>query len=338
MSMPILKVPMDYYRATKKNPIETARNIFSIPVGTVTPFLNADAVSACIDKDMPNPFNPETWIFDDDFYCKDTYARYMHIDYGQKINATGISMCHIVDFKKVVRVYKDDSGEIESQTILPVFKFDFIAKIYAPVGGEVLLPDIRELIIYELSRRGFNLKLISYDGFGSLESVQILVNEGYACDRLSIDRTATKLVVDYSLPNKVKRITTHGNYLAAWNALKEAFYDKRIICPYIEALDEAIKHAERRIHGSKVTIESSSASLTLDLLESMAGSVFNAMNNEPYTEFDESEISSEADMKAAAFYKEVRGDITNIIDEENVYSLTKDGDEEWSSLENFYPY
>jgi len=252
-------------------------------------------------KELNNPFDSKILQFDDDFICTDNIPRYMHVDLGLKHDAMGVSMTHVSGWKKVL--VREDVN-IETEQELPIIKFDFIGKIKPEGGGEELyIADVRELIINELSRRGFKIRLATFDRFASHESLQILIAEGYAIDRLSLDRTTAYVIVDYKKPSRTRRVSTGGNYMAAWQSLKNALTDKRVIFPYNEDFVEEAKHAEKRIKGSKVTIDCQSSSLSLDLLESMAGSIFNATNNESDVLLLEEDIVTERDKRYASFYK-----------------------------------
>ena len=260
-----------------------------------------NAVQDSIDFEAINPFDSERIIFDDDFYCDDDIPRYMHVDLGLKHDAIGISMTHVSDFKKIKILDTDVVTEVD----MPFFKFDFVGKIKATGGEELFIADVRELIIHEIVRRGFNLKIVTFDRFASLETSQLLVNEGFAVGSLSLDRTTSAIFVDYSRPMKTRSESTKGNYLAAWSAYKDAITDRRIKIPYLPDYEEEAKHAERRIKGARVTIDCQSSALSLDLLESIAGSVFNAMNNEKNYILNEDDIVNDADRKAALFYSNI---------------------------------
>ncbi len=197
-----------------------------------------------------------------------------------------------------------DTGR-ESEVKLPYVKFDFLGKLFAPVGGMIDLADIREMVIYELARRGFNIKLISFDKYNTLESVSILVNDGYACDSLSIDRTMCKLIVDYNKPNKVKRVSTNGAYVAAWDALRESLVNNRVIMPYHPDFENEARHAEKRIMGAKTVVNCQSSTLSLDLLEAMAGAIYNTINNETHVDLKFDDIDTEDDKRASMFYKDM---------------------------------
>lgn len=331
--MPIIKIPYDFYGRFNSDPYESCRNILSIPLGAVSPFFeNIENVKRCIDSSLLNPFNDSFVVFDDNFICTDDFPRYMHIDLSAKHDGTGISMAHVVGFKDVV---SRDDPDVESYVRLPIIQFDFVGKLVAESGTELLISDIREMVINELSRRGFNIRLITFDRWGSIETIQTLSREGYATDVLSLDRTSAMLIVDYDKPNRVRRESTRGNVLAAWNSLKDAITDGRVTFPFHPAIETEAKHAERRIKGSRVMIDCQSSSLTLDLLESMAGTIYNCTNNEHEFMMSDKEIVNDADIAASSFYKDIgRSQDTNIFDSElvdNFYSNLnpKEDDSEW---------
>ena len=300
--MPIIKIPYDYYQRFDTDPYESCRNILSIPLGAVNPFFKSfDSVKRCIDFDKMNPFDSYTMTFDNDFIASNKIPRYMHIDLAIKRDSIGVSMAHVSHFVDVLR---EHDGK-KMYTKLPHIVFDFIGKITADKGEELLISDVRDLIINELDRRGFRIRLLSFDKYASTQLIQTLSNEGYAVDVLSLDRTSSMLIVDYSKSNRVRRESTKGNILAAWNCLRDAMIEGRITTPYIPALEEEIRHAERRIKNGKIKIECQSSSLSLDLLESMAGTCYNTTNNEKEIQLNEDDVFTQEDIKGYEFYKDI---------------------------------
>ena len=69
-------------------------------------------------------------------------------------------------------------------------------------------------VFYELHELGIEFGKISYDSWGSHESIRILQSQGYEAEHLSVD------------------ITTRP-----YAALKEAIYDKRLLCYYVPKLE-----------------------------------------------------------------------------------------------------
>ena len=211
----------------------------------------------------------------------------MHIDLGLKKDAVGISMCHAPNFEErtITQVYAEEL--VNEKVSLPYIKFDFLGRIKANKGEEILLSKIRE-IIYDIQRRGFYLALITFDGFQSVDSLQILRSQGFKVGRLSIDRTATKLVLDKRAKDGsgLTRKSTEGQTMGAMQALKDALYDDRLLIPYHEYWVKEALGAEIDYKKNKVDHKPRG---TNDLLQSMAGSIYNLINNEfdyqdPYEE------------------------------------------------------
>jgi hypothetical protein len=62
-------------------------------------------------------------------------------------------------------------------------------RITAADGKEVKFKDVRALI-YKLTELGYTIKMITFDGWQSLDSRQILEEKGYKTDYQSVDRTS----------------------------------------------------------------------------------------------------------------------------------------------------
>jgi hypothetical protein len=211
----------------------------------------------------------------------------MHIDLGLKKDAVGISMCHAPNFEDRVIQDIEFQGVKTRNVRLPYIKFDFLGRVKASRGEEILLSEIRE-IIYDLHRRGFYIALLTFDGFQSVDSIQILRNQGYKVGRLSIDRTATKLILDKHARSEdgIRRVSTEGQIMGAMQSLKDALYDNRMSIPYHEYWSKEAIGAEIDYKKNKVDHNPRG---TIDLLQSMAGSVYNLVNNEIEYDFRDDE-------------------------------------------------
>ena len=172
---------------------------------------------------------------------------------------------------------------------LPHINFDFLGRVSAAKGEEILLSDIRE-IVYQIQRMGFYLGLITFDGFQSVDSIQILRNQGFKVGRLSIDRTATKLILDKrsTTGDGLSRKSTEGQTMAAMQALKDALYDERLSIPAHEYWKREAIGAEIDYKKNKVDHKPRG---TIDLLQSMAGSIYNLVNNEREYTTEEANIN-----------------------------------------------
>lgn len=305
----ILRIPNFYLQDFKSDPYESSRNICSIPMGALSPlFRDINQLrERLIDKSMVNPFDKDSWTFDEGYDDSEGVNRYIHVDIGQKRDSLGISMVHVSDWKEITKIKKGEGKKVDN---LPCFIVDFLAKIdpRSQVGGEIDVTDIRELIIYKLRELGFFLNLITYDRFGSLESIRILKNEGFNVGKLSLDRTSSFPLVDYDRDDNIKYESTKGNYSAAWDNFVDAVNQGRISMPYNSEFFHEAKHAEKLKKGNKIKIDAPNNALTLDLMESVAGSIFNAMNNEYEGGTSVEDIETEEDRKDRGFYEQFSND------------------------------
>lgn len=281
-----VKIPLSLKPNFLRDPENFIRDIAAISTESVNPFIRRkDKILEWEEssKKIINPFDEEAMVFDEDFYADSPFNRYMHIDLGVVKDAVGISMCHIPFFiDRRVKVTGPNGLEDRVDRV-PFVAFDFVGRIKANQGEEIVLSEVRQ-IIYELTNLGFYIDLITYDGFQSVESIQTLRNQGYRAARLSIDRTATKVLSIKQKEDKqgksnygIRRESTDGNILAAWEAIKELIYDNRIDTPYHPILFKEARGLQEDRKKMKIDHPPKGSS---DLIQSVAGSAFNAINNE----------------------------------------------------------
>jgi len=87
------------------------------------------------------------------------------------------------------RLGLDTSAYLDSEPEAPSkgIEVDLALQIVAPVGGEIIFADVRNLIYRLKDQLGFNLAFVSYDGFESTDSIQQIQLHGIACERISVD-------------------------------------------------------------------------------------------------------------------------------------------------------
>lgn len=275
----VLEVPVEFEESVRTDPSEFLRKFASIPQQAISAFFDdLEKVRACIDFERQNPFDAETFTFTEEFLDikPSNEPRYMHIDLAKSRDAVGISMCHID------RWISTPSMKVDS---IPFVDFDFMGRIVSKRGEDILLSNIRENIIYRLRDRGYNIALITFDRFQSLDMIQILRDEGFIVTNLSIDRTANYPVVDYDSTDNFKKINTNGAYIAPMIALKNCMSAKAMGVPvYLSDPVDGVTWLERECSQAEFDITKNkidhSSVGTNDLLQSVAGSLFNLLNNE----------------------------------------------------------
>ena len=104
---------------------------------------------------------------------------FAHFDLSSKKDATGVAVVHLDQIKKK-------------------FVLDLALQIPVPPGGELEIMRSRGYI-QELRNRGFYFRMVTFDGWQSLESMQNLRREGIKAELLSIDRDCKAYETLYEL-------------------------------------------------------------------------------------------------------------------------------------------
>ena len=142
-------------------------------------FKRPELIAECF-KEIEEKDNPVTDdrfpVIKDWFKAKHSYRCAMHIDLGWKICSAGISMAHC---SEVIR-----KEEVE----LPVVEVDLVTSVIAPVGGEIDFEKVRDFVL-ELVSRGFNLRMVTLDGYNSIFFLQTFAKLGIETKLRSVERT-----------------------------------------------------------------------------------------------------------------------------------------------------
>jgi len=301
-----IRIPLSLKTRFLSDPENFIRDIAAVSTESVNPFIRrAGKISEWEErsKAIPNPFDEDALVFDEDYICDDSFARYMHIDLGVTKDAVGISMGHIPFFIDRENWITGPDGLERQIDRVPFVRLDFVGRLKAAKGEEIILSEVRQ-IIYELTNLGFYIDLITYDGFQSVESIQTLRNQGYRAARLSIDRTSTKVLSVKQKDDRlgksnhgIRRESTDGNVLAAWESLKEVIYEDRIESPYHPYIFAEARGLQEDRKKLKVDHRPKGTS---DVIQSVSGVVFNAVTNE--TEGPQHDIQAYMKKMGDSFY------------------------------------
>ncbi len=170
-------IPIDFQKAFESNPEKALRDFGAKPSFVLEAFdRDADVVTR-IHNDKENPVDEKEQL-KEWFKCDDNEPRYIHIDLAKNKDACGLAMG---------RVAGEEEVDGESRIKIAI---DLMMRIEAPPGGEIQFSDVRQ-IVYTLQERGFPIFEVSYDGWQSVDSIQILKEKGYNAYVLSVDRTTS---------------------------------------------------------------------------------------------------------------------------------------------------
>lgn len=170
-------------------------------------------------------------------------ARYaIHADLAIRGDRAGVSMSHVERWEERELTSVDDSGYVDRrQSIVPILRNDFTVAFSADLSAvdeyredetgkslvaprEIQIRWVRDLI-YKLIERDFYIGTVTYDGFQSVDSMQILENHGIETRRVSTDRDPD-----------------------IWKSLKDIASDARLRMPYSDLLLKELD-ALSRING-----------------------------------------------------------------------------------------
>jgi hypothetical protein len=322
----IIRAPNDpiLKSSAEGDPERFIRDIACIPRTGLKAFIRRPKKMYNCVKDYPNPFNPETYKFIEGYKCKDNLRRYLHIDLAKNRDAIGIAMAHVPNF--IDREVIEENSKRKIKVKAPIVRLDFWGRITVSSKEEYVLGDIRE-IVYDLSRMGFYIGLITLDRFQSLDSIQILKSYGYIAANMSIDKTAYYIrLSDVGESNKdgYNRVSTNGCHNYAVTTLKELAYDDRLEAPnssrwYKE--DFFVQECIRSQEGKKGKVDHL-PNYHNDVMQAAAGCITNAVSNEIFIMNNESEKDLEK-MKDE-YYSQIKSLDNNLIKQESYLDYNTD--------------
>lgn len=223
-----------------------------------TYFKNMAAIRACVDRDTQpliidyattvrrsevtgedvTMYVP-TFTFDNDFRPVSGANYAIHADLAIKQDCAGVAMTHVSSWGEYTETSLDEEGgEVEVTESRPTVKVDFSVNFSASLKvqppREIQIRWVRQLV-FELIRRGFPIAKVTYDGFQSTDSMQILESHGLVSERASTD-----LNEDF------------------WKTFRDVAYDGRLSLPYsarllgeLESLGRFSGKVDHPIGGSK---------------------------------------------------------------------------------------
>jgi hypothetical protein len=209
---------------------ETASYPLPLPEGRGERLAASRPVAAHTTPSLRHPFGEDGRLAEW-FRAADRAARFVHVDLGLKKDACGIAMA---------KVEADGRG-------MPVVVVEMMNQIKAPPGGEVDFAGVRELIL-SLRGRGFRVARVTYDGWQSADSLQILRRKGIEAG-----------VVPVALPE--------------YETLKELANDRRLRMYEFRPIVEECKRLEM-IRGVKVDHPPGGSK---DVADAVAGAVSEAL-------------------------------------------------------------
>jgi len=168
-------IPIDFKKVFDRSPERSMRDFGCKPSLALEAFDKDSAIVDRVSVDRESPISNDN-SFKDWFVCTDNEPRFIHIDLALKKDCCGFCMG------------KCDGSETEYGEVRKKVYIDLMMQIKALPDKEINFNEVRQ-IIYILQDRGFKIKEVSYDGWQSIDSIQILKSRGINAYTLSVDKT-----------------------------------------------------------------------------------------------------------------------------------------------------
>lgn len=215
----VIWVPVDFEQDFKDDIYMSLRDLAGVSTISANPFFgDIKRIYECVvseGKPLPtgeilqHPFNVLEWKYQvDDLYIEwdkitrstqygripiinPRAPRFVHIDLGIREDACGICMGHIAGFER---------GKLYTK---PIVYIDFLLRVIPPKSGEILISDIRNIIL-EFLNNNFDIKVITMDKFQSIDTIQMFRQFNLEAYNLSVEKyEAYKLLKDVIYERRV---------------------------------------------------------------------------------------------------------------------------------------
>lgn len=259
----MIEVPMAYFSDFLNDPVKALRDLAGIPPAASDPFIpQVDRIIEGYEgwhirygDDQPVGGRLDKPEFADWFRATDALPRSVHIDlaYSGDGDALGMAMGHVAELV--------DTEEEEK----PLIVFDFLLRMKAKSGQEIMLSDVRKMV-YDLKfHRGFNIKWVTMDGFNTTDTMQQFHKKKINAAYLSVDKS--KLPFTDLREAIYERRCLFPKYMVKYQHSDEETDLTNIAYRELSQLSEGPRKIDHPPTGSK------------DVADCMAGVVHNLMNS-----------------------------------------------------------
>ncbi|WXW92591.1 terminase large subunit [Streptomyces phage Enygma] len=166
----------DFTTAFFTDPVDALSRFACMPPDAIDAFFkDKEKVEAAFCR--PNPID-EDGTYSPDFVPKEGVRYYVHVDLAQKHDRCAVALAHVEKF-----VQKKIGGQLNE--VLPFVVVDAVRWWTPKPGQDIDFADVREYIT-GLKRRGFDLKLVTFDRWNSNDQMKYLRGVGINSEVLSV--------------------------------------------------------------------------------------------------------------------------------------------------------
>jgi hypothetical protein len=244
----VIEVP-DHFRSDFLEDVDQAlRDVAGVATFNISPLIRDRAsVRDAVRSHLKHPFTSEcvTLTTDDDVTLQEYFnrkialevvlgkwtpklnpgvSRCIHVDTSLTGDCTGLAMAHTSGVVRDNRMQPDGTYAVSSKPFVIV---DFMLRLIPPASAEIPLWKIRDFILF--LRQFYSIRLVTFDGWQSRDSAQLLRRERLQTGILSLDKRDD-----------------------AYVSLRSALFDRRIAVYYYRWFENEVLDLERDVRRSKV--------------------------------------------------------------------------------------
>lgn len=267
----LLQVPIDMKSNFLSDFDISLRDLAGIAVPGALSFITQSMIDDCTGN-RKNPFYQDileigirdTYTIEEFFHMELIDRNLLHLplylgmDLSLNDDKTGISGAWLNGYKEIT----SEDGKVIR---LPFFSHAFSIDIQAPRGDKIPYAKITSFILW-LRRKHFNIQRISRDQFQSEYMAQLLEQEGFNCDKVSVDRTPD-----------------------GYEAFKSMLLEKRVDLLYVEKLQNELVKLEKDALTGKIDHRIGESK---DISDSLVRCIWNAVLNEAKPQVSRKHVAS----------------------------------------------
>lgn len=259
----VIDVPIEYWEAFNMDINSSLMDIAGIALDSNSKFIDYDRLKKSYREYLHNPFTLEEipLNFDDASKLEDylvtsklnlserSQPHYIHWDVSKRGDGTGLAMTTIDGSTQVRRLANGQMSTVNDM----IHKVVFGIKIKSVAGSEIPFYKIRNFIFYLRDELGYNIRVVSCDGYQSVDTLQQFTLGRFNAKTVSVDRSMDP-------------------YTSTRNAINEG----RLIMPYIKTLEDDFLSLEHDMSRNKVDHDLEG---TKDTSDCVAACIWNAIND-----------------------------------------------------------
>lgn len=184
-------IPIEYEDDFKQNPERALRDFGAVPsLSIMGLFRDPAMVQAAVNTDRRTPWDSQkkkfySWFSNAVKYEHyDDVKRFIHVDLALDRHGKGDKAALAMGKFNGWDEIKRPDGKVEHR---PKVYIDYMQVFRAKQGTEIHFKDIRERI-YKIRDLGYNISKVTFDGYQSADSIQMLNNSGIKAELFSVDR------------------------------------------------------------------------------------------------------------------------------------------------------